>query len=98
MKPINKKEYDKVVELSNKLESHIDNALLKMIEDGEEVKLDFQVDTTHYKSLTRCEDNITISMQYIDDEGLVYDEEYELLEQELKEKLMIYWQIVKKAK
>lgn len=99
MKPISKKEYDKVVELSANLESHIDNGFLKMVEDGEEVNLNFQVGSTHYKTIVRDDEGLTVTSDYIDEDGMVYeDEEMYLNEQPLHIKLMFYWQIVKKTK
>lgn len=95
MKPISRDEYNKVIGLCEKLESHIDNGLLKMIENEEEVNLDFQVNRTHYKTLYRCEDELIITSEYTDEDGEVYEDEDNLLEQPLQEKLMIYKQIVK---
>ena len=95
MKPISRDEYNKVIELCGKLDSHIDNGLLKMIEDEEEVNLDFQANRTHYKTLCKCEDELIITSEYIDDDGMVYENEDNLLELPLQEKLMIYKQIVK---
>ena len=95
MKPITKNEHDKVTELCKTLESHIDNGLLKMVEDEEEVNLDFQANRTHYKTLYRSEDELIVTSEYTDEDGEVYEDEDNLLEQPLQEKLMIYNQIVK---
>jgi hypothetical protein len=95
MKPISRDEYNKVIELCGKLDSHIDNGLLKMIEDEEEVNLDFQANRTHYKTLYRSEDELIVTSEYTDEDGEVYENEDNLLELPLQEKLMIYKRIVK---
>lgn len=96
MKTLDSKTYNETLALEHQLEKKIDADMWELMRDEEEVKLDFKVDTTHYKNLINADGWLLFNIEYYDDEdGLIYEEELDFNEQPLNIKLMIYHQIVK---
>jgi len=96
MNKLTKESYEETLALEHQLEEKIDADVWEMMRDEEEIKLDFKVDTTHYKNLINADGYLLFNIEYYDDEdGLVYEEERDFNEESLNIKLMIYHQIVK---
>jgi len=96
MRTLDSKTYNETLALEHQLEEKIDADVWEMMRDEEEIKLDFKVDTTHYKNLINADGYLLFNIEYYDDEdGLVYEEERDFNEESLNIKLMIYHQIVK---
>lgn len=98
MKKLSKESRESLDRSFQQVETEIDKAVFEIIEDGEEVKVDFQKGSTVYRSLSREEDEITIVSDYVDTDGQVYkDQEGSYGDMPLEDKLMIFKMLLRKS-
>lgn len=95
MKKISKEQYERISNLQTELDCQLDNGFYEMIEDGEDIELDFGYDGNIYKNIHREGTDLFITMDYQDIDGLVYeDEEYLLNLQPTGVKLLVFYEVM----
>lgn len=96
MKKISKEQFEKIGNLQTDLDIQLENGFYEMIEDGEDIELDFGYDGNIYKNIHREGTDLYITMDYQDIDGLVYeDEEYLLNPQSTGVKLLVFYEVMR---